>query len=132
MKKYNYSDIKRQFRLLLAAINEGQQSVDFDWYDCCHALHQVANARLNINDFLDFENMMRSVSISPAISNDTVFNYNHILTLKQAKDLAATNPDNVFLYFMWNNYIYDAKTGRKLVSKIKTDLVHWGKDNVNA
>ncbi len=127
MKKYNYRSIKRQFRLLLAEINEGQQSMKFDWYDCCGALSQVASSKLNIDDFLDFEGMMENVHVWPILNENTVYNYNHIPKLKQAKDLAATNEDNVFPYFMWNNYIYDAKTGRRLCHKVSTNIPEiWG------
>lgn len=127
MPKYNYRDIKKQFRLLLAAINEGQQSVDFDWYDCCDALSETASAKLNIDDFLDFESMMENVHVYPVINAHRVYNYNHIAKFKEAKQLAITNPPDVFPYFMWNNYIYDAKTSRRLCNRIKADIpATWG------
>ena len=127
MKKYNYSNIKKQFKLLLASIHEGQQSVDFDWNDCCGALSQVANAKLNIDNFLDFEGMMRDVHVRPIINRDTTYNYNHIPVLKIAKELAVINPHNVFPYFMWDNYIYDAKTGKRLCHRVRANVPEiWG------
>lgn len=118
MENYNYSDIKKQFRLLLTAINKGQQNIDFDWYDCCGVLSQVANARLNIEDFLDFQNMMKDVNIYPAITNDAVYR-----TLSDTLEKVKLDIKNTpYPYFLWEHYIYTRK-GYRVCHVSRTNLV---------
>ncbi len=121
MSGYNYSDIKKQFRLLLAAINKGQQSIEFDWYGCCGALSGVANAKLTIEDFLDFQNMMKDVSVSPAITDKTVQLTSSDSTLKQVKLDIKRTP---YPYFLWDNYIY-SRDGRRVCHSNRTSVIAW-------
>ncbi len=121
MKKHDYSEIKKQFKLLLAAIDKGQQSMEFDWYECCSALSGVANAKLNIEDFLDFQNMMKDVSISPAITDKTVLLTSSDSTLKQIKLDIKRTP---YPYFLWDNYIY-SRNGSRVCHSNRTNVRAW-------
>ena len=114
MKKCNYSDIKKKFKGFLEAVNKGQQSVDFDWFECCETLSAIANTDSLRSSFMDVKHMIDRRDISIDLGDDTIFT--------DAKDTFEERKSRAYgrgyPYFMWkNDHVYDSATGESICHK---------------
>ncbi len=114
MKKYNYSDIEKKFKSFLEAIHKGQQTVEFDWLECCAAINSVATLKGLRSSFMDFKYMIDQRDVCIDLNDETIFTEGKD-TFDDRKSRAHRRG---YPYFLWkNDHIYDSATGESICHK---------------